>query len=180
MHKLSIEGHLSELSEHDYLSSISNLANGYYILAEAYHNYHVSGFADWKGAFQISNAAQNETVNTITGAIDDDELSEAFNSLSEHLQELKVVDQKIVKWLVEFVGLSSLRGNKDKARLEQKLQSIIANGPDGRPQGPVWAMHPDYLVLVGMSKNTLAAIREDKRQVDQRLQQLLMEISTLS
>ena len=122
MRRLSIGGHTFELSEHDYLSSISNLANGYYTLGEAYHNYHISGFADWKGIFQVSDEAQNETVKAIIGAIADDELSETLNALREHLSQLKDVDGQIANWLAEFVGLSSLRGNKDKARLGQRLQ----------------------------------------------------------
>ena len=179
MRRLFIGGRTFELSEHDYLSAIINLVNGYYTLAEAYHNYHLSGFADWKGSFQISDDNQNETVKAIVGAIDDVKLSDVFISLEGHLQELKNVDTQIVNWLVEYVGLSSLQSKKDKARLGQRLRKIIANGPGGHPQGPVWAMHTDFQEFVGRSRKILAAISKDKRQADQRLQQL-MESSTRS
>ncbi|MBC7228078.1 MAG: hypothetical protein H5T61_12760 [Thermoflexales bacterium] len=173
MRRLSIGRQVVEVGERYFLSLISHLAKGYYALAEAYHNCHVSGFADWKGTFQMPDIGQSEVINALEAQIDDDELHEAFNSLREQLRELKEVDRQIVKWLAELVGLPSLWDEQDRACLEQRLHKIVAEGPDGRPQGPVWVMHPEYQALVERSREVMAAVSETQRRIEQRLQQLL-------
>jgi len=173
MRRFSIGGKVTEISEHDYLGLISNLAKGYYILAEAYHRCHLSGFADWKSTFQLPDVGQNEIVEVIVDEIDDNALSESLSSLRNHLQELEELDKRIVDWLARFVGLTSVEAKKDKGRLERRLQKIIVNGPDGRPQGPIWAMESEYQAFVKESKRIFASIEEAQWQIDQRIQQLL-------
>ncbi len=160
------------MNENYYLEALDSLVKGYFVLAQAYHNHHVSGFSDWKNAFQMHDVGQDELAKTIVDNINDDELFKATISIKEHLQELKDVDKQITIWLVRFVGLSSLHDDKDKAQFEQRLRKIVTNGPDGHPQGPIWAMHPDYLVLVEKSGNILADMGEVLQRISQRLQHL--------
>lgn len=173
MRQLLIGGKVTEISEHDYLGLISNLAKGYDILAKTYHSCHFSGFADWKDTFQLPDVGQYEVVEAIVDAIDDKELSESLSSLRNHLREMEEVDRRIVDWLARFVGLTSVDSKKDKGRLERRLQKIIINGPDGHPQGPIWAMEAEYQAFVDESKRILASIEEAQRQIGQRIQQLL-------
>ncbi len=172
MRRLSIGGQMIEVDERYFLSLINHLAKGYHVLAKAYHNCHVSGFADWKGIFQMPDVGQSEVISALEAQIDDEELREAFNCLREQLQELKEVDKQIVKWLAGLVGISSLEDEQDRACLEQRLHQIIAGGPDGY-QGPVWIMHPEYQALVKRSREVMAAVSEAQRRIEQRIQQLL-------
>jgi len=172
MRRLSIGGKVVEVRDDYSLNSIDSLISGYYLLAEAYHNYHISGFSDWKNAFQIPDVGQDELIRTITDNIDDDELLKAFNSMKERLQELKNVDGQITEWLAGFVGLPSLQEKKDKAKLGKRLKNIIARGPDEHPQGPVWAIRPGYQELVERSGKILADMSEIQQQAQLRLQQL--------
>lgn len=173
MRRLSIGGKEFEISERYYLSSISHLAKGYYVLAEAYNNYHEAGFADWKGVFQMPDVGQNEVEKAFLNQIDDEELFNAFNSLKDQLQEIKEVDRHIMKWLVGFVGMSPVQDKKSRAYLERRLKKIIINTPDGHPQGPVWVIHPEYQAFVERSKNILAVMSKTQRRIDQRIEQLL-------
>lgn len=172
MRRLLVGGKVFEMSEHDYLSSINHSAEGYYVLAEAYYNYHASGFADWKGALQMPDVGQNEVIKAIVDQIDDDEISTAFNSLKDQLQEIKEVDREIEKWLAKYVGLSSVQDKKDKASLERRLKKIIVRGIEGTPQGPVWVLHPEYQALVEKSKNIIAIMHKDQQRIEQRIHQI--------
>ncbi len=171
MIRSSIGGQAVEVSEHDFVTCV---AGSYYTLAEAYHRYHVSGFADWNNAFpKILDVAGWETpIEILETQIDDEELREAFRSLRERVQELIRVDEQIVKWLAEFVGLSSLQDERDRRRLARRLHEIVVEGSNG-PQGPIWAMQPEYRVLVGKSEKAMLAVSEAKQRIDWRLQQLL-------
>jgi hypothetical protein len=163
---------MSKFDNPDYFDIISQVANGYHVLANAYHNLHESGFADWKGTFLMPDVGQNEIVQTITDQIYDDMLAKAFNSLRMDFDELKNLDKHIVEWLARYVGLCSVQERKDIVRLERKLHKIITNGPDGSPQGPIWALHPEYCAFVEQSKYLLDVITKDQHSVNQRIQQL--------
>jgi len=173
MRRLTIGEKVFEMSEHDYYSSINNLVQGLYRLSEAYHNYHVSGFADWKGIFKMPEVGQTEVEKAIVDQIDDDELSSAYNSLREQLQEMIDLDIYIVKCLAKYVGLSSIQEKKDKAKLERRLKKIIVHGPDGHPQGPVWAMNQEYQALLERSKEIMAVMKTTREQIDRKIQQQL-------
>jgi len=172
MIRLSIKGQAVEVSEYDFVTCV---AGSYYTLTEAYHRYHVSGFADWNNAFPktLDVAGWETPIETLETQIDDEELREAFHSLREQVQELIRVDEQIIKWLAGFVGLSSLQDERDRYRLDRRLHKIVAEGPNGRPQGPIWAMQPEYRVLVGKSERVMLAVSETKQRIEQRLQQLL-------
>jgi hypothetical protein len=178
MRHLLIQGKEIEVDEDYYLSVISHLAKGYYILAKAYYNYHMSGFADWKGTLQMPDKGQNEVVKAIEGQIDDDELFKAFNSLQKLIKDLQEIDEKITDWLTKFAGLSSLRDKKNIMRLEKQLKKIIVNGPDGHPQGPIWVLFPEYQVLLARSQNLLTEMEKIQKQTDKRIEQLLLKNST--
>jgi len=122
MHYISIDGKDIVLDDEYYLRTVSQLAKGYFILAEAYHNYHMSGFADWRGVLQMPDIGQNEVIKALVGQIGDIELSEAVNSLQKLLKMLQEMDKRILNWLAKFAGVSSLREKKDIVRLERQLK----------------------------------------------------------
>jgi hypothetical protein len=173
MRQLSIGGKVYEVEEKYYLDSINHLSKGYYVLAEAYHNYHVSGFADLDGIFQAQDVGQDEIVKAISNQIDDQMLSKAFDGLKNHLQELKELDGQIADWLISFVGLPPVQDKKHKALLKRRLKKIIISGPDGRLQGPIWSLQPEYQAFVERSKMILVVMGDAQQQIDQRIQQLL-------
>ncbi len=173
MCRLSVKGQSVDISEHNFLNAIGHLAEGFQVLAEAYNRLHISGFADLDNAFQMPDVGQGEVIKGLVAQIDDPELHEAFNSLREHLLELEKVDREIAAWLARYVGLSSLRDRRDRARLKKRLHKIIVEGPDGRYQGPVWTMHSEYQTFLERSKAVLAFVYEARRRVDQRIRQLL-------
>jgi hypothetical protein len=173
MHHLSIDGKDTGIDDEYYLSAISHLAKGYFILAEAYHNYHLSGFADWKGSLQMPDVGQNEIITAIVGQIDDNELFEAINSLQKLLKEIQEIDKRISNWLAQFAGVSPFENKKDTVRLERKLKKITVNGAGGHPQGPVWVLIPEYQVFVEESKNILSEMEKVQQQADKRIEQLL-------
>jgi hypothetical protein len=173
MYQLSIAGKVIEVPEDSYLNSIRHLAKGYIVLAEAYHNYHVSGFADWKGTFQLPEVGQSDVVKAIADQIRDNELSMSFNSMREHLQELIELDREIVDWLARYVDLSTVHNKKGKAQLERRLKKIIVNGSGGNPKGPIWAILPEYQAFIGRSKNILITMKESEQQIDRRVEELL-------
>jgi len=177
MRQLSVGGKVFEVSEDDYLHMLDRMAKGYWGLAESYHNIHESGFADWKGTFQWTDVGQNELNTSIANQIDDDELFRSFNSLKEKLLEMEELDEHIVEWLGRFVGLSSVHDKQDKARLGRRLKKIIVSGPNNRPQGPVWAMQPEYQQLIVKSKEILAAIGNIQSRIEERIQKLLEDLS---
>lgn len=177
MRQLSVDGKVFEVSENDYLNMIDRLAKGYCVLAEAYHNIHGSGFADWKDTFQMPDVGQNELNTSIVNQIDDDELFKSIHSLKEKMLEMEELDGYIVEWLGRFVGLSSVHDKQDKARLGRRLDKIIFSGTNNRPQGPVWAMQPEYQQLIVKSKEILTAIGNIQRRIEERIQKLLEDLS---
>jgi len=176
MHHISIDGKDIVVDDEYYLSAIRQLAKGYFILAEAYHNYHMSGFADWKGSLQMPDIGQNEVIKALVGQIDDVELFKAVNSLQKLLKMLQEIDKRISNWLAKFAGVSSLREKKDIVRLERQLKKIIVNGPDGHPEGPVWVLLPEYQVFVDGSRNILSEMEKVQQQAEKRIEQLLEPI----
>ena len=60
MRYLSFCGKEYEFSEQYFFDALTQLANGYLTLTEAYFQYHLSGFADQKGIFQLPDKGQNE------------------------------------------------------------------------------------------------------------------------
>jgi hypothetical protein len=61
------------------------------------------------------------------------------------------LDSRIKDWLAEYVDLPYARDDKGVSKLERRLRKIISNGPDGRPQGPVWILESGYKTLVERS-----------------------------
>jgi len=179
MRQLKIAGKVIEVSEVYFLNTISNLVKGYYVLAEAYYNYHFSGFADWKDIFQITDVGQNEVVEALADQIDDQELIKTFGSMRKQLKEIQVVDREIIDWLAKLVGLSSVRDQKEKNKLGRQLRKIVGGGPDGRTQGPVWALHPEYQELVAKSKLILVQMEETQQRINQRIHQLLENLNDI-
>jgi hypothetical protein len=172
MRKLSI-GKKNEISGEDYLTLLRDLAKGNYEFAEAIHNYHVSGFADWKNTFRMTDAWNNDIAIALTDQIDDDKLSKEFKLLKKNWQEIQKVDSQISKWLSGYVGLSSIDAKKDKLKLERKLKKIIVNGHGGRVQGPVWISAPAYQKLISKSKVCLLNIKKSEENISQRIDKLL-------
>jgi hypothetical protein len=173
MRQLLINGKEYEVNEKNYLNTIDQLAKGYTILAGAYHNYHESGFADWKGTFEVPDKGQFKYNKTFESQIDDVELSSLFNSLKEQLQSMKNLDFEIIAWLEGFVGLPSVNNRENRTHLGKRLKKVIINGPDGNLQGPAWAMQPEYKVFVEKSRKIMDVMSDVQNKVDQRIKQLL-------
>jgi hypothetical protein len=161
------------MNDPDFFTTISRLVEGYQFSAKSYHNLHISGFADWKGTLEMPDVGQNEYIKSISERIEDNILANAFDSIQEDLEGLKKLDGQIIEWLARYVGASSTKEKEDKGRLDRRLNSIINHGPGGRPQGPIWALNPEYQAFIGQSKKLLDLIIEDHLQVNQRIQQLL-------
>lgn len=173
MKRLSINGKNFDLSERDFLNSINDLSKGYYILAEAYHNYHLSGFADLKNTFQMSDVGQKKLINVMVEQIDDGELLKTFNYMEEQLQEMKQVDIQIIEWLAEFLEFPLVQSKKDKAYLEKRLKKIISNGSKGQVQGPVWALEPQYKEFLEKSEKIMISIKDSLQKIELRILTLL-------
>ncbi len=171
--RLGLGGKVTEIGEPQYLSLVRNLAQGYCGGAEAYNESEASGFPDWRDAFQLPEVGQTEFAKAIADQIDDSELADSFGSLRSRLQELVELDRRMVDWLAQLVGLPQPRSKRDKTRLNRRLHKVVVNGPDGRPQGPVWAMQPEYQAFVRESGELLAGVRAMQDRVDRRIDYLL-------
>jgi hypothetical protein len=169
---LSIAGQGVELNERDFLNVIDNIAGGYHTLATCYHFYHRNGFADWKNAFPetLEMVGWETPMETVETYIEDEELREAFHSLRAHLQELVSIDGEIIGWLAGHVGLSSSQGELDRRRMDRRLHKLAC------PEGPIWALEPEYQVFANKSEKHWLAFLEAKERLDRRLQQLLKQV----
>jgi uncharacterized C2H2 Zn-finger protein len=85
------------------------------------------------------------------------------------------MDTRISEWLASYVGLSTIKNKKEKAKLERKLKELIVDKRDGRVQGPVWAMEPAYQKLVAKSHNYLNEMKKSKEKIDLRIENLLAQ-----
>jgi hypothetical protein len=168
MIRLSIAGQAVELNHRDFLTVIAAIAGGYHTQAWAYHHGHPGGFADWKNALPrtLEMVGWETPMETVEGQIDDEELREAFHSMREHLQELINVDEQIIAWLAAYVGLSSSQGERNRRRMDQRLNKIL------EAQGPVWVTEQEYQTFVGRSDKEMLAVTEAEERLDRRLEQL--------
>ncbi len=161
-----------ETSNDGCLDLINRIADGYYLLAEMYHNYHLSGFSDWKGTFTVHDSLNKGIEEIISGQTTDKILLNDLVCLEEEMQKMKNVDGRITDWLAYFVGLPSAHGKKNETSLERQLKKVIENGPDGKYQGPIWIMNSEYQIFVQESENLLNIIRERKIKINERIEQL--------
>jgi hypothetical protein len=175
MRQLTIGGKKHEISEEDYLTMLCDLAKGNCDFAEAIHNYHASGFSDWKNTFKMDNAWNNDIAIALIDQIDNHELSKEFELLINNWKDLQKVDTQITVWLADYVGLSTINYKKDKAKLARKLRKIIINGPDGRTQGPIWLSDPAYQALISKSKTCLVCIQIAEEKINLGIEKLLAQ-----
>jgi hypothetical protein len=161
------------LADTDTLNAISNLSRGYYVLAEAYHNYHVGGFADWRGTLKMRDKGQANLAIDILAQVEDEDVTSLFGSLGANLRNMEELDRQILEWLAQYSGLDSFQGRRKSDELERRLNDVIRSGPEGHPQGPIWVMSPEYQALVEKSSKILAALAEALAKVEQRVRSLL-------
>jgi len=165
-----------EISEHDFLGWVDRVAEGYRVLSEDSHRYHVSGFADCRGThFRTPYMQEQELGRQLEPQIEDGELRNAFHVLGECAQQAVEVDGQIVEWLAGFVGMPSPRNRRGGERLEQRLDEIASGGDEG-PVGPVWIPERGYQVLVKRSAEVAHAAAEAYLPVHRRIQQLLQHV----
>ena len=173
MDRLNFEGLKRKLDEREFLIIIGQTAKANYSLAQTYFSLHASGFADWhenlRAALETGSLAMAETLGP---QIEDPELRRAFYALLEHTRELVEIDQQIVMWLTGFADVAIMRDKPDRNKLNQRLHRIAVERSEG-PQGPVWAMRPEYQVLEEKSKQAMAAATRAREQFGQRFRQLL-------
>jgi len=109
MRHLHIEGKEIVVDERNYLSMLLTLAQATFNLAALYHNLHQSGLPDWKGTLQVLEVRQGDLNHALIDQIDDKELHDAFCILTNLLGKIKEENENLLQWLVEYVGLSSIR-----------------------------------------------------------------------
>ena len=122
------------------------------------------------------NEWNNDIAIALTDQINDGELISEFKLLKKHWQKLQKVDVQISEWLAKYVGLSTIKDQSDKLKLERKLKKIVITGPNGRVQGPVWAMEPTYQKFVVKSQNYLIEIKKSEVKIDLRIEELLTRL----
>jgi hypothetical protein len=173
MRQLSIGEKKHEISEEDYLTMLRELAKGNCDFAETIHNYHASGFSDWKNTFKMGDAWNNDIAIALIDQIDDGELSKEFELLINDWKDLQEVDSQITVWLAEYVGLSTINDKKGKVKLARKLHKITINGPNGRTQGPIWLNEPAYQALISKSRTCLVCMQKAENKIIFRIKRLL-------
>jgi hypothetical protein len=162
-----------EIDEEKYLAMLLNLAKGNCDFAKAIHNYHGSGFADWRNTFRMADVWNNEIAIAITDQIDDHELSKEFKSMRKNWLVLQRVDLQITEWLADYVELSKIDNKSDRVKLERRLKKIIIDGPGGVVQGPVWINKPSYQKILSKSKACLISMQKSEEKIYQRVEKLL-------
>jgi hypothetical protein len=95
MRQLSIRKKKYEIREKDYLTMLRDLVESNCDFAEGIYNYHVSGFADWRDTFRMTDAWNNDIAIALTDQINDYELIREF-------KVLKKIGKSFKEWILGF------------------------------------------------------------------------------
>jgi hypothetical protein len=171
--QLELDGHVVAISELDFGRLVENLSQGYYILAEACHRSHISGFADMTEALLGEpHIRQQRLGKELEPQISDEELRSAFSILREHEQEMAEVDERITEWLAGYVHLPPPQSKRERRRLTNRLHKIVSGHPGG-VVGPVWSLQPEYQILAEKSSEVMRAVSESHKCVQDKIQTYL-------
>lgn len=179
MRQLPVAGKVVELTERDFLDLVAHQAKGNYFHAMDYITDLLAGFPF--GLVDIPEPIENEVTRAtrellqqVEAQIDDKEMRESYNYLKKVLEELGEIDRRAVDWLAAYVGLPPVRDNRDKRKLLKRLHPLTFT-PEGQPQGPVWAMDPEYQAIVQKVWDIWLLVEQSKQQFDQCLRRLLAQ-----
>jgi hypothetical protein len=132
-----------------WLTAIDKLIKGYLSLAESYHNYHQSGFTDFKNSFQLSDVGQNRLEEIIVANVNDTRLLKILTSSKEQLDAIKILDNKITRWLADYLGVKSTQDRNNNDLMIRRMKKIVVK------EGPSWVLQPKYKTFVNESNSII-------------------------
>lgn len=176
MYNYSFKGKSYEISKENILYIIAETSKGYLFWAEEYHRGHLTGFPDISGNLVLPDKGQYQFMREIEKGIQDDELFEVFTEIKEELKEMIDIDNQIVKWLTNYIGLPPTLNKKDREKVKNKIHKLVLQGSPTHIKGPFWVSEIEYKELVMKSENALSSIKKSNQRIQRRIIELLNEM----